>query len=61
MTGLQGVKESKRSPGWKVWGWVYPFIWWARRKPRSRQWVFAVTDWILWKGTMRRWRRLTKP
>jgi hypothetical protein len=47
------------SVGWKVHGWSYPIVWWARRKPRSmfRQWVWSLADNIEWRRTIRRYRR----
>lgn len=38
------------SLGWRVHGWRWPVVWWARRKPRSmfRQWLWSAADRLDW-------------
>lgn len=46
--------------GWRVHGWSWPIIWWARRKPRSdfRQWVWAKADAIEGRRVLRFYAKL---
>lgn len=34
--------------GWRVHHWIWPVVWWARRKPRSdfRQMVWSWADYL---------------
>lgn len=55
LNSQSGVDEeaqfSRRLLGWRVHHWMWPIVWWARRKPRShfRQWVWDVAERLDWK------------